>query len=199
MIKPYGSDKLTPLFICDQAERKDLEKEAEQLPSLFINSSAAANAVMLGAGYFTPLKGYMSLSDAINVSDTLHTTDGLFWPVPIVNRTDHIEVIKGADRIALRDPNVEGHPVLAIQNIQSIEKAHEKQILSMCQHIFRTKNIKHPGVATFLKLAIFNRDSQIHSVQPLKFVMKLSSAIGKKLSHFKHETPCTVHMKNCVK
>ena len=152
MIKPYGSDRLNPLFICDQAERRILEKEAEHLPSLLINSSAGANAVMLGSGYFTPLKGYMSLSDAINVSETLHTTDGLFWPVPIVNRTNDIEAIKGADRIALRDPNIEGHPVLAIQNIQSIEKAHEEQLLSMCHHIFRTKNIKHPGVATFLKL-----------------------------------------------
>ncbi len=98
MIKPYGSDELNPLFVYDSEEHHKLAQEAEGLPSLLVNSAAAANAVMLGAGYFNPLKGYMNLADALSVAETLHTTDGLFWPVPIVNRTDDIEAIKGATR-----------------------------------------------------------------------------------------------------
>ena len=85
LIKPHGSALLNPLFVADDQERQQLLLEAEILPSLLLNSAAAANAVMLGAGYFNPLTGYMNLADALNVAANLHTTEGLFWPVPIVN------------------------------------------------------------------------------------------------------------------
>ena len=84
MIKPHGSDALIPLLVSDEATLARLTEEAETLPSLLLNSAAAANAVMLGGGYFTPLRGFMSLDDAMSVAENLATTDGLFWPVPIV-------------------------------------------------------------------------------------------------------------------
>ena len=56
MINPHGSETLKPLLVTDKAERDALAKEAESLPSLLLNSAAAANAVMLGGGYFTPLE-----------------------------------------------------------------------------------------------------------------------------------------------
>ena len=65
MIKPHGADQLMPLFVDDADERAALLAEAEGLPSLVVSSAAAANAVMLGAGYFTPLDGYMNLADAM--------------------------------------------------------------------------------------------------------------------------------------
>ena len=116
MIKPHGSDELRPLYVADALRRAALLKEAEQMPSLLLNSAAAANAVMLGAGYFNPLTGYMNLSDCLSVADKLQTVDGLFWPVPIVNLTEATDIAPGS-RIALRDPNAEGHPVLAIMQV----------------------------------------------------------------------------------
>ena len=85
MIKPHGSDVLNPLLVEDPQLHQQLLTEAETLPSLLLNSAAAANAVMLGAGYFNPLTGYMNLADALSVAENLHTVDGLFWPVPVVN------------------------------------------------------------------------------------------------------------------
>jgi len=152
MIKPHGSNELNPLFVYDDQRRAALLKEAETLPSLLLNSAAAANAVMLGAGYFNPLRGYMNLADALSVADTLHTTDGLFWPVPIVNLTHDVSAIQGARRIALRDPNVAGHPVLAVMEVDAIEEVSRAQIEHMAQQIFGTLDPNHPGVATFLGL-----------------------------------------------
>ena len=57
----------------------------------------------------------MNLDDALSVAESMHTRNGLFWPVPIVNRTNDISAIRDARRIALLDPNVPGNPVLAIQ------------------------------------------------------------------------------------
>ncbi len=150
MIKPHGSDELKPLFVYDTEKHHQLISEAEKLPSLLLNSAAAANAVMLGAGYFNPLPGYMNLGDAVNVAAKMQTLDGLFWPVPILNLTDDIAGIKDAKRIALRDPNVEGNPVMAIQDVVAIEEASPEQLQTMSEQIFGTADTEHPGVKVFL-------------------------------------------------
>ena len=148
MIKPHGSDELNALYVADDAQRAALLEEAEGLPSLLLNSAAAANAVMLAAGYFNPLTGYMNLADSLSVAENLHTVDGLFWPVPIVNLTSESGIESGS-RIALRDPNVEGNPVLAIMDVEAVESVSDEQIDFMAEKIFRSDDEKHPGVATF--------------------------------------------------
>ena len=151
MIKPHGSDTLNPLYVTDDARRAQLLKEAERLPSLLLNSAAAANAVMLGAGYFNPLTGFMNLEDALSVAETMHTTDGLFWPVPVLNLTQEVQAQPG-DRLALRDPNVDGHPVMAIMHVAAVDTVSGEQIDAMASQIFGTNNPEHPGVATFNSL-----------------------------------------------
>jgi len=150
MIKPHGSDVLKPLIVEDADRRAVLLKEAEALPALVLDSAAAANAVMLGAGYFNPLTGYMSLADAESVAATMRTTAGLFWPVPCVNRTKNIDAIRGARRIALRDPNVEGQPILAVQTVEAIDEIKDEQLKMMVEKTFGTLDPAHPGVATFM-------------------------------------------------
>ncbi len=152
MIRPHGADQLQPLFVYDTERHRATIQEAETLPSLLLNSAAAANAGMLGAGYFTPLTGYMGLADALSVSEKMHTTSGLFWPVPILNLTDDVAGIRDAKRIALRDPNVEGHPALAVMDVQAIEEVSQEQLEVMAKQIFGTLDAKHPGVATFTSL-----------------------------------------------
>ena len=152
MIRPHGSETLNPLFVYDVATHEELQKEAHSLPSLMLNSAAAANAVMLGAGYFNPLTGYMNAADAISVSEKMETTQGLFFPVPVLNLTDDVDVIKNAKRIALRDPNVDGNPVLAIQDIHAIDEISPEQTSFMCRQVFRTLDRGHPGVETFTSL-----------------------------------------------
>lgn len=155
MIKPHGADTLKPLYVADAAERARLTTEAANLPALLVSSAAAGNAVMLAAGYFTPLAGFMNLADSLSVAEKLHTTDGLFWPVPIVNMVKDISAIKGAKRIALRDPNVEGNPVLAIMDVEAIDEATDEQIRFMAEKIFGTLDEKHPGVSTFINTGRF--------------------------------------------
>ena len=155
MIKPHGSDELNPLYVQDFDQRQILINEAENLPSMLLNSAAAANAVMLAGGYFNPLTGYMNLADALSTAENMHTTDGLFFPVPIVNLTQeltHGSGIEAGTRIALRDPNVDGNPVLAIMDVELIEQVTEEQIDFMAEKIFRTLDSNHPGVATFSSL-----------------------------------------------
>jgi sulfate adenylyltransferase len=150
MIQPHGSTTLNPLYVDDAAQRARLLKEAETLPSLLLNSAAAANAVMLGAGYFNPLTGYQNRADALSIAKDLKTAAGLFWPIPILNLSTANNIQPG--RFALRDPNVEGHPVIAIQDVQAVEQFSDDELRYLAQEIFGTLDAKHPGVQTFLGL-----------------------------------------------
>ena len=149
MIKPIGSDELQPRFVYDVAEHDALSKEAEALPSVIISSQAAGNAVMMGAGYFNPLKGFMNVADAMGAAEKLTLTDGSFFPVPVLCLLENADAIGDAKRIALRDPNVDGNPVLAIMDVEAIETVSADQMKVMTDKVYRTDDSEHTGVAAF--------------------------------------------------
>ena len=152
MISPYNSEVLQPLHVQNQTRRKILLDQAQRIPSIVVSSAAAANAVMLGGGYFTPLKGYMGLADVLSVSKHMRLTSELFWPTPVVNmvRDDSLtEEIKSAKKIALRDPNVEGCPVIAVQSVDKIEAITDQQVGKVVEQVYGTTDSRHPGVEAF--------------------------------------------------
>jgi sulfate adenylyltransferase len=155
MIKPHGSDELNPLYVKDDAERARLLEEAESLPSIVVSSAAAGNAVMLGCGYFNPLTGYMNVADAMSVAEKMATTSGLFWPTPILNVVADASAAQGAKLIALRDPNVDGNPILAVQEVLAIEEISDEQMAFMTDKVFRTDDMEHPGVQNFNSVGRF--------------------------------------------
>ena len=176
MIKPHGSDELNPLFVYDTEKHEALSKEAETLPSLLLSSSAAGNAVMLGAGYYNPLTGFMNIADAISCADKMVTTDGVFFPVPVLNLTEKAEGFAVGDRIALRDPNVDDNPVLAVQTVTAIENVSDDQMALMTDKVYRTNDPEHPGVAAF------NAQGQVAVSGPIEVL---------NFSYFQSEFPDT--------
>ena len=151
MIKPHGSDQLTPRFVEETGARDALAKEAASLTKVVVSSAAAANAVMLGAGYFTPLSGFHNRADALAIADNMQTTDGLFWPVPVLNLVSDRGEIKPGDRIALHDPNVDGEPLLAVQTVDAVETLTKDELNTIAERVFGTLDDKHPGVSTFME------------------------------------------------
>jgi sulfate adenylyltransferase len=149
MIKPIGSDELKPCFVEDADQRQALAQEAESLPSITISSQAAGNAVMMGAGYFNPLQGFMHVADAMGAAEKMTLTDGSFFPVPVMCLVKDAAAIGDAKRIALRDPNITGEPVLAIMDITAIETVSDEQMAAMTQKVYRTEDPEHVGVAAF--------------------------------------------------
>ena len=147
LIKPHGSTELAPRIVEGDAAEA-LKNEASTLPTLVLSSAAAANAVMLGAGYFNPLQGYMNRDDAMAVATSLQTTDGLFWPVPVLNMTEQFDGSAG-DRVALLDPNRDGNPLLAVMTVEAVETLSDDDMAVMTAEVFGTDDSNHPGVATF--------------------------------------------------
>ena len=149
MIKPHGSDTLNPLYVADDAKRAALETEAKGLKSIVVCSQAAANAVMMGSGYFNPLTGFMDLDDAMSTSEKMFTKGGVFFPVPVVNVVEDASGIEPGMRIALLDPNISGNPVLAIQTVDKVETATDEQMKLMTEKVYRSTDMDHPGVKAF--------------------------------------------------
>lgn len=149
MIKPHGSEQLNPLYVDDQQQRQQLTEEAASLPSILVSSATAANAVMLGAGYFNPLTGFMTKADLLSVADSMTTASGIFFPVPVANLLDDVSSLSVGQRIALLDPNVDGNPVIAIQTVSSIEELSADELAHITSKVYGTEDPEHPGVAAF--------------------------------------------------
>ena len=152
MIRPHGAETLNPRIVGD-GDRAGLEAEAADLPSVVAASGAAASAVMLASGYFTPCDGFMDLETARSVAaDMRFPESGLLWPVPVVNILPASQLPRGLQpgaRLALRDPNVDGHPVLAVQEVTGISELSDEDRAAMVEQVFRTSDPAHPGVAAF--------------------------------------------------
>tara|TARA_B100000035_G_scaffold17429_2_gene13934 strand:- start:510 stop:1694 length:1185 start_codon:yes stop_codon:yes gene_type:complete len=149
MIKPHGSDELMPKIVSTEEEKVELLNSANSMKKMTVNSAAAANLVMLGAGYFTPLEGFMSKSEVISVANDMKLENGLFWPTPVVNLTDKEVEFKEGDSVALIDPNVDGEEIIAIQEIKKIETLDSNEIDNIVEKVYGTKDKSHPGVQTF--------------------------------------------------
>jgi sulfate adenylyltransferase len=91
----------------------------------------------------------MNLADAMGAAEKMTLTDGAFFPVPVLCLLDNVDNIKGAKRIALRDPNVDGNPVLAVMEVKAVEQVSDAQMKTMTQKVYRTEDMEHPGVAEF--------------------------------------------------
>ena len=149
MIKPHGSQELMPRIVNTDEEKESLLKSAAEMKKIKVTSAAAANLVMLGAGYFTPLDGFMNKDDLVSVANDMKLKNGLFWPTPVVNLTNQKVDFKEGEEIALVDPNLDGDNILAIQKIDKIEKLNSKEIDNIIEKVYGTKDSSHPGVQTF--------------------------------------------------
>lgn len=149
MIKPHGSNELMPKIVSTEEEKIALLDAAQSMKKITVNSAAAANLVMLGAGYFTPLDGFMEKKDVIAVANRMQLDDGLFWPTPVVNLTNQELEITEGESIAIIDPNVEGEQIIAIQTVNKIEKLSDDEINNIVNKVYGTNDKSHPGVQTF--------------------------------------------------
>ncbi len=155
MIKPHGADQLIPLYVADEQQRLALADSASGLPQVLVSSATAANAVMLGSGYFTPLQGFMNKADLLSVAENMTTADEVFFPTPVANLLPSIDGIEVGGEIALLDPNVEGNPVIAIQTVANIEQLSDEEITFIAEKVYATTDSEHPGVSAFTSQGSF--------------------------------------------
>ncbi|MHB1871944.1 MAG: sulfate adenylyltransferase [Steroidobacteraceae bacterium] len=146
LVPPHGSASVKPLLL-PPGERTEALKRAERLRKVPLDSRAVSDVLMLAMGAYTPLDGFMGHDDWRGSCLEMKLASGLFWPIPItlpVER-DLAERIAVQDEVALME--AESGELLAIMEVQEkyrIDKALE------AEHVYRTTDAKHPGVAKVL-------------------------------------------------
>jgi len=59
--------------------------------------------------------------------------------------------IKAGDRIALKDPNVEGNPVVAIMDVEAVEEFSDADMALISEKVYApAAGEDHPGVDAFV-------------------------------------------------
>lgn len=146
LVPPHFSVELKPLLL-PEAERAEERKRAAKLRKVPLDSRAVSDVFMLAMGAYTPLAGFMGHGDWRGSCADMKLAGSVFWPIPITLSADKDLAggIGNAEEVALVD--AESGEILAIMDVRekyAIDKTFE------AEHIYRTADPKHPGVAKVL-------------------------------------------------
>jgi sulfate adenylyltransferase len=102
---------------------------------------------MLAMGAYTPLDGFMRHDDWRSSCIDMKMRNGVFWPIPITLPVDKNVAagIHKEEEVALVDAETD--------NILAVMDVHEKYSIDKrleAEHVYRTTDPKHPGVAKVL-------------------------------------------------
>jgi sulfate adenylyltransferase len=146
LVPPHHCEELRPL-LAPVSERAEEVRRAATLRKIPLDSRAASDVLMLAMGAYTPLDGFMGQDDWRGSCADMKLADGVFWPIPITLavEADLAGSIHAEEEVALADGT--SGEILAVMEVRekySIDKTFE------AEHVYRTADPKHPGVAKVL-------------------------------------------------
>ena len=146
LVPPHGSNSVKPLLL-PEMERVEERKRAEKLKKIPLDSRAVSDVFMLALGAYTPLDGFMGHDNWHSSCIDMKMRNGVFWPIPITLPVDKniAAGIHKEEEVALVDAETD--------NILAVMDVHEKYSIDKrleAEHVYRTTDPKHPGVAKVL-------------------------------------------------
>jgi sulfate adenylyltransferase len=167
LVPPHGGE-LKPLLLKGE-ELKEARKKARFLPVVRITSRERDDLIMMGIGAFSPLEGFMGKADWRGVCQDMKTANGVFWPIPITLSVTKEEAagLKEGQELSLVDGEVdEVIGFMVIQERYTINKNDE------CKQVFRTTDIKHPGVSKVMAQGDVNLGGPVKVVNEGEYPQK---------------------------
>jgi sulfate adenylyltransferase len=139
-IAPHGGQLINR--IATGSEKAEFLAQADRLPRVQLDERATSDLVMIAIGGFSPLKGFMEQADYEKVVDDMHLVNGLPWAIPItLSVTEEVaEPLKEGSWVRLDNTEGKFIGVLELTQKYRYNKSHE------VVNVFRTDDIKHPGV-----------------------------------------------------
>ncbi|MEK9754245.1 MAG: sulfate adenylyltransferase [Rhodospirillaceae bacterium] len=142
LVEPHGGKGLKPL-LAPEAERAEELARAKTLKQVPMTSREVSDVLMLSMGAYSPIDGFMGEADWRGSCVDMTLADGVFWPIPVTlsAKQDLADQIGIEEEVALVD--AASGRIMAIMRVT--EKYAPDKALE-CEHVFRTTDIKHPGV-----------------------------------------------------
>jgi sulfate adenylyltransferase len=140
-IAPHGSHLINR--IATPAETAEFKEQANSLPRVQLDERSFSDVVMIAIGAFSPLTGFMEQEDYETVVTDMRLASGLPWSIPItLSVTEEVaEPLKEGSWVRLDDPEGQFVGILELTQKYRYNKTHE------ATNVYRTDDIKHPGVA----------------------------------------------------
>ncbi|MDO6460754.1 bifunctional sulfate adenylyltransferase/adenylylsulfate kinase [Granulosicoccaceae sp. 1_MG-2023] len=144
IIKPHGGN-LVDLYVKGD-EVAEIQKLAQELPSLTLTQRQLCDIELLLNGGFSPLTGFMTQADYDGVVNNMRLADGTVWPMPITLDVSEkfAEGLATGGKIALRDLEGVVIAVLDVEDIYRPDREHE------AEKVFGAADLAHPGVEYLL-------------------------------------------------
>jgi sulfate adenylyltransferase len=140
LIAPHGGLLVNRVLVGD-ARQTALER-ANTLEKIVLSEINLADLEMIAGGGLSPLTGYMQQADYESVVQHMRLSNGLPWTIPVTLAVtqEQANCIQIGQEVAL----VEDDRILAILEVQD-KYGYDRE--AEAQHVFRTTETAHPGVA----------------------------------------------------
>jgi len=147
LVPPHYSQQVKPLLLLE-TERAEERRRADKFRKIPLYSRTVSDLFMLAMGAYTPLDGFMGHDDWRGACLDMKLSSGVFWPIPITLSVDKglADSVHAEEQVTLID--AQSDEILAVMEVRekySIDKQFE------VQHVYRTADPKHPGVAKVLQ------------------------------------------------
>ena len=140
MIEPHGGKLINKEL--PEREKQRILNQINEFEKIKIDSETWKIIKNITFGVFSPLEGFMTQNDAINVLEHMYLESGIAWPFPIVLDSSQNEVsgLKEGDSVILTDIFNKPIALLTIEDIYDYNKKF------FAEKVYGTLDKSHPGV-----------------------------------------------------
>ncbi|MEN2975138.1 MAG: sulfate adenylyltransferase [Candidatus Caldarchaeales archaeon] len=157
---PHGGRLINRLV--KDSKRETLVQEKDNRLTLELDESRAVDVENIAYGVYSPLEGFMTYDEVSSILEDMRLPNDLPWTIPIVLDVDRetFSKIRENDEIRL---TFRGRLVayLKIEDKYTLDKK------VLCEKIFRTNDIHHPGVSKTLSMEDYFIGGKIDFVNDL--------------------------------
>ena len=140
MIEPHGGSLINKEL--PEREKQKILGQIDEFEKIKTDSETLKVIKNIAFGVFSPLEGFMTENDTLNVLDHMYLENEIAWPFPIVLDVSENEVsnLKEEDSVILTDFS---NKPIALFNIKDIYSYNKK---SFAEKVYGTNDKTHPGV-----------------------------------------------------
>ena len=161
MIQPHGGTLINKTL--PKLESKKFLEQINEFCHIKVDSTTWKVIKNISYGVLSPLEGFMTENNTLNVLEHMYLENNIAWPFPIVLDISEEEKgnLKIGDNVILVDSSK--NP-LALLNIEDIYKYEKKYY---AEKIFGTKDLSHPGVNKLMNQNEFLIGGEIYLLNEL--------------------------------
>lgn len=139
-ITPHGGELVNRVATPEQ--KAEFLSKADFLPQVSLDDRAVSDLEMIAIGGFSPLTGFLNQEDYDHVVTEMRLANGLPWSIPItLSVTEEVAApLKEGGLIRLDNSKGEFIGVLHLEQKYRYQKSRE------AINVYRTDDVKHPGV-----------------------------------------------------